>query len=778
MKKVLLLSLVILLGLTTMAQNRAALLKESFDGSTMPAGWSTAGSGTGNWSISSTNNAGGIANELVLSWEPQFNGTSRFVSPAVDLTGIESVNFMFKHSLDNYQGGHTLGIATTSDNGATWNVGWSQTYSSNGSWSVLQTITTPDMNKENVKFCIFYTGNSYNINNWYFDNIEVFVLENLDLGIVSSTLPNVTTCGNVEMGFNVFNYGNEIVSSVEATYQVRGMEPVTETINVNIASLNLGVIIFTTPAQLIPGDYFVSFTIENVNGDSDDDDTNNYYDKSITTTPMAVARIPMIEHFSSSTCSPCVSVNNQMLTFCNNNPGRFTYTKYQMNWPQSGDPYYTAEGGTRRQYYGVNAVPDVFLDALETSVNQTIFNNEANTPSFMDVRGSFTVEGNIVNVKVDVMPYFDTQARIYVSVNEKVTHNNVGSNGETSFHHVMMKMLPSAAGTIVNFTTNELQHLEFSQDMSSTHVEEMSDLEVSIWVQDYTSKEIYNSHFAYEYTNVHPYPVENLAMIRNEDGTMEVTWNAPAEGNPVGYDVYLNGEVILENTTETNYSFDIEPDEYYVAGVVALYPDAKTSVMSSVIQPEIPVDHGLVAVEENIALTPNAPSAEVHVINANYETETPIEILSVTEAENETGVPYLLITAEELPYTLAVGEMYGFRIEPNNPLPAKSVATASILVETDAGTTVLMVEVDGEVLNVTELSAETRVYPNPASGNFTVEGANLVKVEIYNLVGQKVFEQQGNKVVNIDASSWNKGLYLVNVTNEKGAVETQKLMVK
>ena len=161
-----------------------------------------------------------------------------------------------------------------------------------------------------------------------------------------------------------------------------------------------------------------------------------------------------------------------------------------------------------------------------------------------------------------------------------------------------------------------------------------------------------------------------------------------------------------------------------------------------------------------------------------FESLMPIEIFSIFEEENETGVPYLIITAEQLPYTLEAGELYGFTIEPNYPVSAKSVAEAVIMVESDAGTTMFVVDVEGELLSVTELSAETRIYPNPTSGNFTVEGLNVAKVEVYNLVGQKVFEQQGNKVVNIDASRWNKGIYLINVLNENGSVETKKLVVK
>ncbi|KWW28861.1 MAG: hypothetical protein AUK64_1472 [bacterium P201] len=53
----------------------------------------------------------------------------------------------------------------------------------------------------------------------------------------------------------------------------------------------------------------------------------------------------------------------------------------------------------------------------------------------------------------------------------------------------------------------------------------------------------------------------------------------------------------------------------------------------------------------------------------------------------------------------------------------------------------------------------------------------MAKVEVYNLVGQKVHEAEG-KSVSIDATEWNKGIYLVNIIEENGAVVTKKLVVK
>ena len=175
MKKTLLFAFALLFATAMMAQNRAVLLQESFDASTLPAGW-TISSNQSNWSVSATNNAGGVANEMKLDWSPQFNGTTRLITPAIDLTGLSSVVFSFKHALDNYSGANGIGVATSSDGGTTWNNAWTQNYSTSGSWAVSQEVSTPDMGQANVQFCIFFNGNSYNINDWYFDDVMIFTL--------------------------------------------------------------------------------------------------------------------------------------------------------------------------------------------------------------------------------------------------------------------------------------------------------------------------------------------------------------------------------------------------------------------------------------------------------------------------------------------------------------------------------------------------------------------------------------------------------------------------
>ena len=158
--------------------------------------------------------------------------------------------------------------------------------------------------------------------------------------------------------------------------------------------------------------------------------------------------------------------------------------------------------------------------------------------------------------------------------------------------------------------------------------------------------------------------------------------------------------------------------------------------------------------------------------NRFFGSQIPVKVLSVTE----NGTDYLSFEPHgTLPYTVGPADYFYLDVYVNAMM--KGYVVTTFTVQTDQNDCTYSVAINEDLLSVTELSAEAKLYPNPTTGQFTVEGANVARVEVYNLVGQKVHEAEG-KTVSIDATNWNKGIYLVNIIEEKGAMVTKKLVVR
>ena len=94
--------------------------------------------------------------------------------------------------------------------------------------------------------------------------------------------------------------------------------------------------------------------------------------------------------------------------------------------------------------------------------------------------------------------------------------------------------------------------------------------------------------------------------------------------------------------------------------------------------------------------------------------------------------------------------------------------------ETDFSNTVYLgpsVEVEAISLN-----QEMKVFPNPVNDLLTIQNTDIQHIVLYNLIGQKVFEQtvNGDKVV-INLTSLPEGVYMMNVTTKEGK-ETIKVV--
>lgn len=652
-------ALLVLLFLLTMTARCSVYLFEQFDGTFMPNGWSMSGIGADYWYISETNNAGGTPNELYYYCNTI--GTWRLVSPSVDLSGLESINVSFKLRYEKWSSDLTIGIATTSDNGLHWHQGWTQTLSATGNAEINEMISTEDIGNQNVKFCIFFTNTNDNYSNVYIDDIAAFVQRDLDMEVSAINVDDVQPNGSFEVGMSLFNTGNETVTSVGGFYEIDGQLVANQTFAVNVPSRTYINLNFDVPADLVPDNYQLTVGIIKVNGVVDDDSSNNSLSKNVSIAVATTQHLPMFEHFTSSSCGTCPQLSAQMETFCNSNPGKYTYVKYQMNWPSPGDPYYTSEGGVRKNYYGVISIPNLFMDAADYSFNpvtQNDFDEHFNTPVAIEIKGSYWMEGSTIHVIADIMPFADIDdVRVYVAVNEKTTYNNATTNGETSFHHVMMKMLPNAQGTTKSFTAGHLETLTFDYDMSNTHVEEMDDLEVAVWIQKHDTKRVYNSNFLFETAN-HPYAPENLQLTTSGSG-FNATWNAPSQSTPTGYNIWLDETLVAENANVTSYSFNADGNEFHCVQVQAVYSDNITSVKAVATTTEN------LDISENQAVSleiyPN-PASEYIIINCTHEQTASIHIINimgetVLSEKITSETPKISVNAlAEGVYTVVVGK--------------------------------------------------------------------------------------------------------------------------
>lgn len=499
------------------------ILTEDFGGGSFPpSGW-TIDAHSENWSANNGATAGGTPPEADFNWSPQFNGTTRLISPEVDATGMENMMLSFKHAISHYSNSYQIGVATRSA-GGDWNTAWSQTIASNQDAQTISVeLNTDDAGADDFQFCLYFQGNSYDINDWYIDDIELFNAFDLDMQMNAITTPTYVAQGDVEVTGILLNKGATEITSFDVNYTYNGTDTYTSSYTgESIAPLEQFNFTCEDLWSATPGSYDLTVWVNNVNGGEDDNPDNDELTKSVSVATQSVQRAPLYEEFTSSTCDPCEGFNSGTFNpFIEEHGDEIVLVKYQMDWPGSGDPYYTEEGGVRRGYYGVSYVPDLYAGGIQRSTDDAgvngAFDELMAKPAFMDVSGNFNIDGTIISGTVNIDPYISAEdLTLHIIVIEHETTGNVGSNGETEFHNVMMKMIPDANGASVDLTTGELFSTDFEQELSGTNVEEYDDLMVVVFVQNNENKEVMQSAYAEEGAGA------PLSTVNIEDGAIDV----------------------------------------------------------------------------------------------------------------------------------------------------------------------------------------------------------------------------------------------------------------
>lgn len=165
------------LQFTTTCGTASLPFTENFNETTFPDCWSTSVTGSGvipNWSVSNTTNAGGNPREMHSAWQNQNPASTRLVTPALNTIGQTQLNLSFRHMLDAYGTGVTLKIQSSTD-GINWtDETWSiATTAADIPASVVNTIIANNLNSSNTYIAFTVTGNLYQYDNWFIDEVLV-----------------------------------------------------------------------------------------------------------------------------------------------------------------------------------------------------------------------------------------------------------------------------------------------------------------------------------------------------------------------------------------------------------------------------------------------------------------------------------------------------------------------------------------------------------------------------------------------------------------------------
>ena len=466
-------------------------------------------------------------------------------SPAINLTSYTGpIKLSYKHSAPNPAWDletYTLYVTTSPTVAAATTPLHSQTTMDGINTLTEITFDISSYAGQTIYLCFRH----HNVSDQYYlyiDDIKVEKMLSNNVALQSVAVQPYITAGNQTYTGTVKNIGTNNVTSYTVTWQANsGALQTYNVTGVNIVPGATHNFTHNIPLNAVSGLYNLIFNVSLVNGSADPDPSNNSLSKSTQIPTGSTVFKPLLEKFTSSTCNPCASYNsstfNPYYTAQNQN---FNYIAYQMNWPGSGDIYYTAEGGVRRDFYGVNAITSLWIDGAEYSTSNsqaaltTHVTTEANKPGYFGLTANRNLSGGNAVVNYTITPYVSGSFVLHAAVIEKVTTNNASTNGETSFKHVMMKMVPNASGTTISATAGTPISGQISASLTGAFIEENTDLEVILFLQNATTKEIMQS---FQATNalsleenavakvkLYPNPASNNIRFANlEDATIKIT---------------------------------------------------------------------------------------------------------------------------------------------------------------------------------------------------------------------------------------------------------------
>lgn len=365
-----------------------------------------------------------------------------------------------------------------------------------------------------------------------------------DLSLNSVVAPEILNAGNYTFNGTVQNQGSNPVTSYQVTWQEgSGALNTYSVTGLNIASGATHSFSHDVPFNAVAGQsYALNFSVSTVNGTTDGNALDNNLSRNITVVSGSTTMLPLIEKFTANWCGPCASYNaNTFNNFYATNNSNFTYIAYHAS---STDGNTNADSQARGTYYGFGGYPTVYFNSTDiapglvpsTAQTNTGFANAQSKPAYVTLNSVHSLNGNQISGNVNFSSFITGSYKLRIAVVENTTSLNLGSNGETSFKHVLRKMIPNAAGSDVTFTASQSGSFPFSADLTGLAASQLSNLSVVVFVQNESNKEIFQSAYStlvplsvseqniLSDVTIYPNPAEDFIKISNvEDVNVMIT---------------------------------------------------------------------------------------------------------------------------------------------------------------------------------------------------------------------------------------------------------------
>lgn len=552
-----------------------SIFNVDFSGTFPPSGWTIDAHAT-NWSAVSTNNSGGTAPEARFSWSPSFVGDSRLISPIINTTGNTVVTTEFKFNLDHYGGAYTLGVATRSGGGS-WNIVWSKV---NPTGSIPATTEIVTINNANVgaadfQICWFFSGDSYNLNYWYIDDLKLFVPLAHDVMakdiLVDATYPPAT---NFTPQAILKNFGlNSETFDATCTIKLGGSQVYSQNCTpITLAAGAEQTVSFPSYVLNAANDLYEITVKTNLTGDMDptNDSRTEYFNTYTTDREMVILEIG-----TGTWCVYCPGAQMGGEDLVDNGHSVAVIEHH------NGDSFTNNYSNARNTYYGINGYPTAVFDGVDYFVGGS--NTESMYQNYLPIyqnrkalMSAFSVDifGTNSGLDYNILVRLNRVANIPPTWNNLVVHFVLTEtdipfswHGQTQVDYCQRLMIPDENGTAVDLLNNSYIEIPLSFNKNSTWITEKCQL--SAFIQNLNTKEILQGDKVW-LTELLPVPVELTAFTAEAsvDGVI-LRWTTATELNNHGFEIEKSADGTefftiafvpgAGTTTETkNYSYTDE----------------------------------------------------------------------------------------------------------------------------------------------------------------------------------------------------------------------------